>query len=92
MWVWNHPLRLRKPLKRVGERGEGKFEEVTWDEALDAIAAKLKKLVEENGESCISTTSHSFSGFSKWLTFPLGSPNDIGHQSTCNLSLAEFIK
>lgn len=85
MWVWNHPLRLRKPLKRVGERGEGKFAEVTWDEALDAIASKLRKLVEENGESCISTTSHSFSGFSKWLTFPLGSPNDIGHQSTCNL-------
>lgn len=29
MWVWNHPLRLKKPLKRVGERGEGKFKEVT---------------------------------------------------------------
>lgn len=24
MWVWNHPLRLKKPLKRVGEKGEGK--------------------------------------------------------------------
>ena len=84
MWVWNHPLRLRKPLKRVGERGEGKFVEVTWDEALDAIAGKLKKIVLENGESSVTTTSHSFSGFSKWLSFPLGSPNNIGHQSSCN--------
>ena len=28
MWVWNHPLRLKKPLKRVGEKGEGKFKEI----------------------------------------------------------------
>ena len=33
MWVWNHPLRLRKPLKRIGEKGEGQFKEVTWEEA-----------------------------------------------------------
>ncbi|MEI3011866.1 MAG: hypothetical protein V8T46_06475 [Sutterella seckii] len=31
MWVWNHPLRLKKPLKRVGERGEGKFKDTPWD-------------------------------------------------------------
>ncbi len=84
MWVWNHPLRLRKPLKRVGEKGEGKFKEVTWDEALDGIALQLKEIVNKYGESSVASTSHSFSGFSKWLTFPLGSPNNIGHQSTCN--------
>lgn len=84
MWIWNHPLRLRKPLKRVGARGEGKFEEVTWDEALDAIAARLKGIVEKYGEQSVVATSHAFSGFSKWLTAPLGSPNNIGHSSTCN--------
>ena len=42
MCVWNHPLRLKKPLKRVGEKGEGKFKEITWDEALDGIAGQLK--------------------------------------------------
>ncbi len=84
MWVWNHPLRLRKPLKRVGEKGEGQFEEVSWDVALNDIAARMKDIVQKNGESSVVATSHSFSGFSKWLTFPLGSPNNIGHQSSCN--------
>lgn len=84
MWIWNHPLRLRKPLKRVGAKGEGKFREITWEEALDEIGGKVKDLVQKFGESCITTTSHNFQGMSKWLTFPLGSPNNIGHQSSCN--------
>lgn len=40
MWIWNHPLRLRKPLKRIGEKGEGKFKEITWDEALNEIGCQ----------------------------------------------------
>ena len=67
MWVWNHPLRLKKPLKRVGEKGEGKFKEITWDEALDGIAGQLKTIVEKYGESSIASTSHTFSGFSKGM-------------------------
>ena len=39
-----HPERLLYPLKRVGERGEGKWKRITWDEALDEISAKLKKI------------------------------------------------
>jgi anaerobic selenocysteine-containing dehydrogenase len=36
-----HPDRVLHPLKRVGRKGEGRFERVSWDAALDAIAARL---------------------------------------------------
>jgi anaerobic selenocysteine-containing dehydrogenase len=39
-----HPDRLLYPLKRVGRKGEGRFERVRWDEALDEIAARLKTI------------------------------------------------
>lgn len=84
LWIWNHPLRFKKPLKRTGARGEGKFKEVTWDEALDDIAARLKTVVEKYGEEAVAATSHTYSSYSRWITAPLGSPNNIGHSSTCN--------
>ncbi len=37
------PERLLYPVKRVGERGEGKWQRVTWEEALDDIAAKMRE-------------------------------------------------
>ena len=48
------PDRLQTPLKRVGERGEGKFEAITWDEALDTIAAKVKEIWEKDGSQAIA--------------------------------------
>jgi anaerobic selenocysteine-containing dehydrogenase len=39
-----HPERVLQPLKRVGPKGSGRFEEVGWDEALDDIAARLKAI------------------------------------------------
>ena len=44
-----HPERLLYPLKRVGKRGEGKWKRISWDEALDEIASKLKA-VRESGK------------------------------------------
>ena len=41
--------RLTQPLKRVGERGSGKFEAITWDEALDICAKKILEIKEEYG-------------------------------------------
>src|SRR5215831_16818953 len=42
----DHPDRLNYPLKRVGKRGEGKWEQISWDQALDEIAAKLASIRE----------------------------------------------
>ncbi len=39
-----HPERVLHPLKRIGRKGEGRFVRVTWDEALDDIAARLKAI------------------------------------------------
>jgi len=51
-WL-NHPDRLLYPMKRVGKRGEGKFEQITWDEATDIIAEKLKWVYGEYGPEAI---------------------------------------
>lgn len=43
----NDPNRILYPLKRVGERGAGKWERTTWDEVLDAFAAKIRAAIQE---------------------------------------------
>ena len=44
-----HPDRLKYPMKRIGERGEGKFERISWDEAFNIIIEKFKKISEQYG-------------------------------------------
>ena len=51
-WL-NHPDRLTKPMKRVGKRGEGKFEEISWDEAIDTIASELKRIIDTYGNEAV---------------------------------------
>lgn len=41
------PERILYPLKRVGKRGEGKWQRVTWDEVLDDIAARMRQAIQE---------------------------------------------
>ena len=51
-----HPDRLKYPMKRTGERGEGKFQRISWDEALDTIAEKFKSIAAEYGWPSIGWT------------------------------------
>lgn len=48
-----HEDRLLYPLKRVGKKGEGKFERISWEEALDTIAARLKPIAERAPEAIL---------------------------------------
>lgn len=47
------PERLKTPLKRVGRRGEDKWQEISWDEAYTTIADNLKRLIAEHGNESI---------------------------------------
>lgn len=42
------PERILHPMKRVGERGEGKWERISWDQALDEIGARIRKAIVED--------------------------------------------
>ncbi|WP_186394236.1 molybdopterin-dependent oxidoreductase [Stappia sp. TSB10GB4] len=48
-----HPDRLTRPLKRVGAKGEGRFEPVSWEEALDLVAAAFLKAEAEHGPQAV---------------------------------------
>ena len=45
----NSPERISTPLKRIGKKGAGHFAPISWDEALDEIAAKWKTIIKESG-------------------------------------------
>jgi anaerobic dimethyl sulfoxide reductase subunit A len=48
-----HPDRLQYPMKRVGERGEGKFERISWDQALSTVAGEMLRIREQYGSSAL---------------------------------------
>jgi anaerobic selenocysteine-containing dehydrogenase len=57
---WLDPRsRLTRPLRRVGRKGEGRFEPVSWEVAIDAIADRLKRIVANVGPQAILNTHYS---------------------------------
>ena len=48
-----HKDRLLYPMKRAGRKGKGKFERISWDEALETITARLKAITEQNPQSIL---------------------------------------
>ncbi len=60
------PDRLKQPMIRTGERGEGKFKNVSWEEALDYSAQKLKALKDKYGPESLAIFGHTSGDF--WFT------------------------
>ena len=58
-WL-EHPDQLMYPLKRRGERGENKWERVSWEQALDEIADKLKRLKGKYGAETLSVIEGTY--------------------------------
>jgi anaerobic selenocysteine-containing dehydrogenase len=48
-----HPDRILHPLRRVGPKGEARFERIGWDEAIDEIAGRLRSIVDEHGAEAV---------------------------------------
>src|SRR5690242_5172425 len=54
MEVTYHPDRVGHPLKRAGNRGDGKFEEIPWDQALTELVGKLDALASSNNQKSLA--------------------------------------
>jgi anaerobic selenocysteine-containing dehydrogenase len=94
--------RLKYPLRRVGEKGEGNFTRITWDEAMDRIVHAFQKTRDEYGAQAVmsyfgrgSFDSNIVDVFgapdptSQGVTgflYPFGSPNGTGVSSVCSVS------
>jgi len=95
------PDRLRFPMKRIGNRGEGKLERVSWEEAFELSAQLIRKVSKKYGPESMSIFSGR-GGFEQSLLdmfttggqdyicsnflFPLGSANTFSCSSICNNS------
>ena len=53
------PDRILHPLRRVGKKGEGRFERVSWDEALDTVASAFRRVIAEHGPQAILPYSYA---------------------------------
>ena len=90
-WLAN-PDRINYPMKRVGKRGEGKFEQISWDEAIDTAATKLQEVIDKYGNEAVyvpyatgvsATTSRPFN---RMLSLVGGYLNFYNSYSTAQIS------
>jgi len=83
-----HPDRLKHPLKRIGERGEGKWRRISWEEALGETAENLIRIKEKYGARAVGFGVGMPKGLEHFVQIRLantfGSPNVIASQDVCH--------
>ena len=81
-----HPDRLNYPLKRSDGKGQGRWQRITWDQALDEIARKLMVIKDEAGPEALAFSSGTYRtyGWARKRFYNLfGSPNVTGGSQIC---------
>ena len=84
-----HPDRLKYPLKRSGKKGEGKWQRISWDEALDTIVKKYKEIILKYGPEAIVIGQGTGRDYAETLyrfANHLGTPNVITAGHMCYVS------
>ncbi|MFH1601291.1 MAG: molybdopterin oxidoreductase family protein [Pseudomonadota bacterium] len=83
------PARLDKPLLRVGERGENKFREIEWDEALDLAAGWLRETRAKDPDRLAFFTGRDQSqALTGWWAQQYGTINYAAHGGFCSVNMA----
>ncbi|MSO98602.1 MAG: formate dehydrogenase [Rhodospirillaceae bacterium] len=83
------PARLRKPLKRVGERGSGEFVEIEWDEALSIATTWLSNIRATDPKKLAFFTGRDQSqSLTGWWANQFGTPNYAAHGGFCSVNMA----
>jgi hypothetical protein len=89
-WLY-HPEHLNYPLKRAGARGEGKWQRISWDQALDEIAEKLKSIKAQYGAESLVFAEGTYRGSPFWMRSRFaslfGNPQNITHKLHAELQL-----
>src|SRR4030042_5968043 len=85
----NHPDRIKYPYKRVGGKGSGRWERITWDEALDTIAAKLNETKDMYGAESVAIVRGSAKGYQDSFVARfanvIGTPNFVTMSNICHI-------
>ena len=84
-----HPDRVKYPLKRSGKKGEGKWQRISWDEALDTIVNKYKEIISKYGPEAIVIGQGTGRDYAETLyrfANLLGTPNVLTAGHVCYVS------
>jgi anaerobic selenocysteine-containing dehydrogenase len=88
MWHVYDPDRILYPLKRVGKRGEGRWKRISWDEALDEVAGKIRAILDRGKpeEIMMKWGRDRSGGAGQRFMATLGSNTIVNHTSICESS------